>query len=80
MDKMKTVDLKNGWKIKMHEKNEVFFNENKVATFDYDNNLEAIVWFEDDKVDFLQVRYGLNPKIRFTEKKVDLSYVPEDDE
>ncbi|MCM3791608.1 hypothetical protein M3221_25280 [Domibacillus indicus] len=79
MDKMKTFDLKNGWKIKMYEKNEVFFNEEKVAVVDYDNDLQAIIRFKDREVDFLYTSYSLNPKIVFNENTIVFPHIPEED-
>ncbi|MGG3890032.1 hypothetical protein [Metabacillus fastidiosus] len=77
---MKKFDLNNGWFIEMYEKNSVYFNENKVAVIDYDNDVIALIEFEEDKIDFLHTIYSLRPKLLFNKKIIIFPDVPEEDE
>lgn len=50
---MKEFNLNNGWFITMYKENSVYFNEKSVTVVDHDNNLIALIQFEEDKIDFL---------------------------
>lgn len=62
----------------MYEGNDIYLSSDRIAVIDYNNNLIALIQFNDDGVDFLESGYALRPKIRIADKTIVFPEMPDE--